>query len=298
MKSISPLKISLTIFAALALTITMPVALAQPTNEPNPQLSVAIVAGKDKAPLVTLRANETSAAAVLSLLAAKTGAKIIVKKDAPIDSLEIKRVPLAEAIAQVARGANLKLESQGAPGTGLEATYVIGEIEAHPNIKSSATAIDLDFKEISAAQLVKILAEQIGIKAQVDPDATEKLLDIAMFNTTAVEALQAIADAADLELSQMAQGYVLRERVNQQVAVKPDLGFEDVPVLSFFRTLAQQFGLQISVASNLPDKMINVDVSGMTPEEALKAAAKAADFELTKINGTYIVRERAATSKQ
>ena len=278
-------KNSLKICAALALFALAPTAQAQPITQSNPRLSVAIIPNADAKPLITLHASETSASAILSLLAAKTGAKIFVKSDALVDSLELKRVPLPDAIAQIAQAANLKFEKPMALSP--NNTYTVGEFKSLP------TRLDMDFKDIAVSQLVKILNEQFHIGARVDPSVPEKIIDITVFNVSAIEALQTIADAADLEVSKTANGTVLQERAD-----KKSLTFRDIPTSQLFHVFSEQFGIKIRLAPNLPNKTIDINLSGMmTPEEALKATAKAADFDLTEIDGVYVVRERAATAK-
>ena len=275
-------KHSLQICALLALLAIAPISQAQPITQSNPQLGVAVVIGADSKPLITLQANEISASAILSLLAVKTGAKIFVKSDAMIDSLELKRVPLPDAIAQIAKAANLKFEKP--TPTDLDNAYTIGEF------KKPTNSLDLEFKDVSILQLVKILNEQFNVKASIDPKVPEQNIDIVAFNVSAIEALQTIADAADLEVSKTANGTVLRERAI-------DLTLKDISALQLVKVISEQFNVQIALAPNLPDKLIDVDLSNMTPDEAVKAVAKAADFEISEANGVYSVRERAATAK-
>ncbi len=288
---------SLMFGVALTVAVWSSVAQAQPITATNPQLSIAVVAGADAKQLFTVRASDTSAAAILSLLASKTGVKIIIKKDAPLDDLELKRVTLPEAIAQIAKAANLKLVADKPPMRDIETTYIVGEIEARPNAQFPATPLEMDFKQVPVAQLVKILSEQFGLKAQVAAQVPEKLVDVMIFNATPVEALQIIADAADLEFSKTADGYVLQERDRKKLASAPDLKFRDVPTAQLFKILAEQFGLKIRLAPNLPDKIIDVDFSNSTPVEALQATANAADFEVSNVGDIHIVRERAVSAK-
>ena len=199
---------------------------------------------------------------------------------------------MPDAIRRIAQSAGLKFAvDQGGE------TYTVGEIKSRPDVKSPNLRFEMNFQQTSASQLVDILSQEFGIKARVDPKAPEKLLDIVMHNTSAIEALQTIADAADLEISVTADGYVLRERADKQLVAKPKLAFKDISTSQLFKTFSEQFGLKIRLAPDLPDKLIDIDVSSTTPEEALKETAQAADFEIEKIDDIYNVRERAVTVK-
>ena len=284
-------KHSLSAYALFALLAIAPISNAQPIRKANPQFSVAVVIGTDNKPLITLRASQTSASAILSLLAVKTGAKIFVKSDAIIDSLELKRVPLPDAIEQIAKAANLKLVKPII--TELDNAYTVGEIESRPNAKTPNSTLDLEFKDIAVSQLVKTLKYSFKVKASVDPSVPEKNIDIVAFNVSAVEALQIIADTADLDIIKTADGYILCERVYK----KFNLTLRDMPTSQLFRAFSEQFGVKIQLAPDLPDKTIDIDLSNMTPEEALKATAKTAGFEVSEVDGVYTVREHAATAK-
>lgn len=286
---------SIKICVALALFALAPIATAQPIKEPNPQIGVTIVAGADKQPLLTLHASETSASAILSLIAAQTGARIIVRQDAPIGALDVKRATLPDAITQVAQAAHLKLEIEKPPISTMmggklsqdafKTTYTLRALKPDEFMQ-----IQIDIKETSLIHLVETISELLDVKAQVDPQVPDQIVTIALFNTTATEALQTIADAAGLEVSKTASGYVLRER-------SIDLKFTDIPTAQLFKIISEQFGVQIRLAPGLPDKLIDVDFTNMTPIEALKATVKAANFEVSEVDGFYTVRERTVAAK-
>ena len=283
-------KNSLQFCAFFALLAVAPTSQAQPANKPNSQLSIAFASGPDKAPLVTLRADETSAAVILSFIAAETGAKIIIKQDGLIDFLEIKRATVPDAIAQIAGAAHLWLAK---PDPYLKTTERIYEID-NPVLRHSAKLSDwwteFEFKGATVARAVEALAEKLDIKVRVETQNPNQILNATILNTNPIEALQTVADAAGLEISKEANGYVLRDRA-------VDLKFTDVPAKQLFQKFSEQFGLKISLAPDLPDKLINVNFTDMTPVEALKATAKAADLEISEANGVYNVRKRAATAK-
>ena len=243
-----------------------------------------------RAPLVTLRADETSAAVILSFIAAETGAKIIIKQDGLIDFLEIKRATVPDAIAQVAHAAHLWLKK---PDSYLKTTERIYEID-NPVVRLSAKSSDwwteFEFKGAPVARAVEALAENLNIKARVETQNPGQILNATILNTNPIEALQTVADAADLEISKEANGYILRDR-------SVDLKFTDVLTSQLFKTIEKQFGIPVRLAPNLPDKLVTVDLHNLTPIEALKATAKAADLDLSEENGVYMVRERAVTTK-
>lgn len=288
---------------ACALGATLMLSAWAPTSTlaqaPQPQTSErairVLVARQEPGaqPLVTLQTGETSVATLLSVLSAKTGAKIIINADAPLDDVDIQRATLPDAIAKIVEMAQLRLTVEPFANfvPAEERTYVVSAKDAPAD--SNSVLLQMEFKDISVKEIVKVLAEGFNIKAQVAPQVAARTLDIYMVRTTAIEALQTIADAADLEIGTTADGYVLRER-----AAKLDLTFRNIPTSQLFQTLAQQFGFEVRLAPNLPDKLINVDLTDKTPGEALNAAAKAADFDLTEIDGVYIVSERANTAKQ
>ena len=161
---------------------------------------------------MTLRASETSVAGVLSVLSVNTGAKIIINADAPLEDVDIERASVPDAVAKIVEMAKLRLtvEPRAKSLPLEERTYVVSKAEARSN--PSPASIDMQFTDVSVKQIVEILARQFDIKAQVAPQVASKTLDIYMLRTTAMEALQTIADAADLEVSKTADGYVLQER--------------------------------------------------------------------------------------
>ncbi len=222
------MKITFPIALALCASLTLAgqtrrPASAQPANPipPVPQISVISSRADEKAePLLTLRASDSSVAAVLSALSAKTGAKIIINADAPLNEVDIKRTSLSEAIARVVELANLKLSVE--PPANLaplaDRIYIVNKADA-PGMPKGR--LDMEFKSIDVAQIVKILSEQFAIKARVEADTSGRLLDIYMSNTSALEALQIIADAADLEVTKSADGYLLKSRAPDETKVAP-----------------------------------------------------------------------------
>ena len=283
-------KNSLQLCAFFALLVIASTSQAQPANERNSQLSIAFAAGPDEAPLVTLRADETSAAVILSFVAAKTGAKIIIKQDGAIDFLELKRATLPDAITRIARAAHLELEKTNPYLQTTERIYIIDNPVLRLNMRSSFSRPEFSFKNIPVARVVEVLAKELDIEARVETQNPNQILDVTLLNVNPAEALQAIADAADLEISKEANGYVLRERA-------VDLKFTAISTAQLFKIFSDQFDLKISLAPGLPDKLINVNLSGMTPVEALMTTAEAANFEISEENGVYFVRERAVTTK-
>ncbi len=283
-------KNSLRLCAFFALLAIAPTSQAQPANKPNSQLSIAFASGPDKAPLVTLRADETSAAVILSFIAAKTGAKIIIKQDGLIDFLEIKRATVPDAIAQIAGAAHLVLAK---PNSYLKTTERIYEID-NPVLRLSAKSSDwwpeFRFEGSPVNRVVEVLAENLNIEARVETQNPNQILNVTILNTNPIEALQTVADAADLEISKEANGYVLRDRA-------VDLKFTNVPISQLFKAVEEQFGVPVRLPPNLPEKLVTVDLSNLTPIEALRATAKAADLDLSEENGVYMVRERAVTTK-
>ena len=283
-------KNSLQLCACFALLAIASTSQAQPANKPNSQLSIAFASGPDKAPLVTLHADETSAAVILSFIAAETGAKIIIKQDGLIDFLEIKRATVPDAIAQVAHAAHLVLAKPDPYLKTTERIYTIDNPVVRLSAKSSDWWTEFEFKGAPVARAVEALAENLNIKARVETQNPNQILNATILNTDPIEALQTVADAADLEISKEANGYVLRDRT-------VDLKFTDVPISQLFKAIEKQFGVSVRLPPHLPEKSVTVDLSNLTPVEALKATAKAADLDLSEENGVYMVRERAVTTK-
>ena len=289
-------KAALPFCLALALHAQTPAAWAQPiTPSFAPKLSIVTLTGNEGAtPLLTVRASETSAAAVLSLISVKTGAKILIKENAPIDDLEITRVGVSDAIEQTVKAAGLKVSYDKSFGE--EGVYVVDKI-AEQITKWPVGTFDMHFSDIRVADLVRTLAEQFKLKATVDTSAPKQTLDTTMFYTTPLDALQTLAAAAGLEIVKTPDGYLLKESAAHKAAAMLNLGFTDVPAVQFIEIISGQFDVKVELAPGLTDKNVDVDLANMTPVEALKATVKAADLDLSEENGVYIVRERAVTKK-
>ena len=178
------------VFAALAGgTYCAPMAQAQPPSNLNLGSEIIVTQGEN-GPVVNVSAESVSAAMLVETIAKKAKFDFAIYDDAVIPFVEVVNLSPADALKKIVAAADLSIYSDNG-------TYVIWK---KPNA-GKEMPVDLSFHDMPVKDLMQVLQEQFGLKIEVAPLVTEKIIAIECVKETPSEIVEKIARGARLSLT-------------------------------------------------------------------------------------------------
>lgn len=177
------------VFAALMAGIyCAPMAQAQPPSNSNLGGEIIVTQGENGL-VVNVIVESVSAAMLVETIAKKANLNFAIYDDAVIPFVEVVNLSPADALKKIVAAADLSIYSDNG-------TYVIWK---KPNT-GKEMPVDLSFHDIPIKDLMRVLQEQFGLKIEVAPLVTEKIIAIECVKETPSQIVEKIARGARLSL--------------------------------------------------------------------------------------------------
>ncbi len=178
------------VFAALTGGILCaPMAQAQPPSNSNLGSETIVTQGENGL-VINVSAESVSAAMLVETIAQKADFNFAIFDDAVIPFVEVVNLSPADALKKIVAAADLSIYSDNG-------TYVIWK---KPKT-GKEMPVDLSFHDMPVKDLMRVLQEQFGLKIEVAPLVTEKIIAIECVKETPSEIVEKIARGARLSLT-------------------------------------------------------------------------------------------------